>query len=180
MERVILVGAMCSGKTAVGRLVAERLGWGLIDFDETIELSEGRTVAEIFRDQGEQYFRALEAELSHELEKRHGVVLAPGGGWITQPQLVERLRSGSLLVWLKVSPECAWERHLNQSTVERPLLAVENPLEAMRSILSEREALYGRADAIVDTDHRAPSTVAEEVIALLNLRRAAGRSAAHR
>lgn len=180
LERIILIGAMCSGKSTVGRLVAERLEWSLIDFDEAIEASEGQTIADIFRVRGEPYFRRLEAELTAELAGERRVVLAPGGGWITQPELVELLRSGSLLVWLTVSPERAWERHLRQSTVERPLLDGVDPLEAMRSILSAREGLYGQADATIDTDGCDPEAVAGRVVALLNLRREAARSGAHR
>ena len=179
-ERIILVGGMCSGKSTVGRLVAERLTWDFIDFDESIQHSQGRTIAQIFRDDGEPHFRALEAALTLELEEKFGVVLAPGGGWITQPEAVERLRRGSLFVWLRVSPETAWERHRQQSTVERPLLAAADPLEAMRAILVGREALYGQAEAIVDTDDRDPEAVAEAVVAALIRRRLADRSAAHR
>jgi shikimate kinase len=176
LERLILVGGMCSGKSTVGRLTAQHLGWAFIDFDQTIERYQGRTVADIFRDRGEPYFRTLEAELTAEVEQERQVVLAPGGGWITQPELVRRLRPGSLVVWLKVSPESAWERHRQQSTVERPLLAVEDPLEGMRAILLQREGLYAQSDAVIDTDERDPGTVAEEVVALLNLQREAGRS----
>lgn len=180
LERIILVGAMCSGKSTVGRLVAERLGWEFLDFDEAIERSAGQTIPEIFRERGEPHFRTLEAELTAELENERGVVLAPGGGWITQPNLVARLRPGSLVVWLRVSPETAWARHRRQSTVERPLLAVEDPLEAMRALLTRREVLYRQADAAIDTEDRDPRAVAEEVLALLDPRRLADRSAAHR
>lgn len=176
-ERIILVGAMCAGKSTVGRLVAERLGWTLIDFDDLIEASEGRAVAEIFQTRGEPYFRRLEAELTSEMEGEREVVLAPGGGWITHAELVERLRPGSLMVWLKVSPERAWERHRRQATIDRPLLAVEDPLAAMRSILAQREEHYRRADAFVETDARSPGAVAGDVIALLEGRRAGGETA---
>lgn len=180
VERVILVGAMCSGKSTVGRRVAERLEWSFMDFDEAIERAAGRTVAQIFRERGEPGFRALEAELTAEVESEREVILAPGGGWITQPDLVKRLRPGSLMTWLRVSPETAWERHRQQSTVERPLLAVEDPLGAMRAILARREAFYGQADVTIDTDDRDPGAVAAEVLAALDLRRSADRSAAHR
>lgn len=177
LERIILVGAMCAGKSTVSRLVAERLGWSLIDFDDVIEASEDKAIAEIFQTQGEPYFRKLEAELTAEVAGEREVVLAPGGGWITQEDLVERLRPGSLVVWLKVSPERALQRHRRQATVDRPLLAVEDPLAAMRSILAQRERHYRRADAIVDTDTRDPRAVAGEVIALLERRRAGGSTA---
>lgn len=166
-ERIILVGGMCSGKSTVGPLVAGRLAWSLIDFDLAIEACEGRTVAEIFRDRGEPYFRRLEARLTARLVEERRVVLAPGGGWITQGQLVDQLRPASLIVWLQVSPERAWDRHRRQATTERPLLAVEDPLAAMRAILAEREKYYRRADAAVDTDTRDPSAVAADIVALL-------------
>ncbi len=152
-----------------------------MDFDEAIERAAGRTVAQIFRERGERGFRALEAELTAEVENEREVILAPGGGWITQPDLVKRLRRpGSLMTWLRVSPEIAWERHRQQSTVERPLLAVEDPLGAMRAILARREAFYGQADVTIGTDDRDPEAVAAEVLAALERERSADRSAAHR
>lgn len=175
-QRIVLIGTMCSGKSTVGRLVAERLGWGLIDFDRAIEASEGTTIAEIFRDRGERYFRRLEAQLTGQLIDQREVVLAPGGGWVTQRNLVEQLRPASLMVWLRVSPEVAWERHRRQAMVERPLLAVEDPLAALRAILAEREKHYREADAAVDTDVRDPPVVAADIVALLRRRREAVRA----
>lgn len=177
LRRIILVGAMCAGKSTVGRLVAERLGWSLIDFDDVIETSEGKAIAEIFQTQGEPYFRELEAKLTADVADEREVVLAPGGGWITQGDLVERLRPGSLMVWLKVSPERAFERHRRQATVDRPLVAVDDPLLAMRSILAQREQHYRRADVVIDTDGRDPRAVAGDVIASLERRRTGGSTA---
>lgn len=170
IERVILVGFMCSGKSTVGRLLADRLRWGFIDFDEAIEKAQGRTIADIFRRHGEAYFRALEADFTAEVQGVRQVVLAPGGGWVTQPQLVKQLRLDSLLVWLKVSAEGVLERHRRQASVERPLLAVENPLEVIRSTLSARERFYREADAVLDTDDRDQERLAEEIAALVQRR----------
>ncbi len=167
-SRVVLVGFMCSGKSTVGRLLAERLGWDFVDFDQTIEQKENRRVAEIFRDDGETRFRALEAELTQEVEDRDAVVLAPGGGWVTQPGLVERLRPDSLFVWLRVQPETVYARQRLQTAVERPLLAVEQPLEAIRTILEGRLEHYSQADQVVDTDGRDPKEVAAQIAELLS------------
>lgn len=167
VERLILVGFMCSGKSTVGRLVAERLGWEFIDFDETIERAENKRIAEIFRDCGESYFRGLEADLTRRLEHRRNVVLAPGGGWISQQGLVDRLRPGSLIVWLRVRAETVYERYRSETAVERPLLQVDDPLGTMRSILAERTPSYREADEVVDTDDRGPAEVAEEIVAML-------------
>jgi shikimate kinase len=168
IERVVLVGFMCSGKTSVGRALAQRLSWQFIDFDEEIERDQGKRVAHVFRDHGEDHFRRLEAELTEKLRDRRDVVLAPGGGWITQRELVARLRPDSLIVWLLVSPAVVLERALRQPAVERPLLAVDEPDEAVRSLLSARVPLYREADFAVETDNRDPAAVAAEIAELLD------------
>lgn len=173
VDRVILTGFMCAGKTSVGRALAGTLEWAFLDFDETIERREGRRVAEIFRDRGEAYFRACEARLTDEVAGRREVVLAPGGGWAAQPELVRRLRPGSLLVWLRVRPETAHARHLAQGVDARPLLAGADPLEAIVSVLAAREAAYAQADLWIDTDEREPAAIAAEIAARV---RASGRS----
>ncbi len=175
IDRVVLVGFMCAGKSTVGRILADRLGWDFLDFDELIERGQGQTIADIFREHGEQGFRTLEAELTEDFEKRRGVVLAPGGGWMAQPGLVQRLREGSLFVWLRVTVERVLERHREQANVERPLLDVEEPLDEIRALLSAREPFYRTADVVVETDGRDPANVAEEVVVTLRRRRKAAR-----
>src|SRR5690606_7054936 len=105
IERIVLLGVMCSGKSTVAAALARRLEWRLADFDVEIERRDGRSIAHIVDEEGEEYLRSREAELTEELATAEGVVLAPGGGWITQPELLERIRPGTLSVWLRVSPE---------------------------------------------------------------------------
>jgi len=167
IERLVLIGFMCSAKTTVERLVVERLDWDFIDFDEAIERNHRQRIADIFRDYGENHFRVLEVELTAQVAGFRNVVLAPGGGWITQPMLVDKLRLGSLVVWLRIQPEAALERHLRQARVERPLLAVDDPLGVVRSMLSERGPFYELADAVVETDSLTPDEVAAEIVGLL-------------
>ena len=170
-ERVVLVGFMCSGKSTVGRLLADSLGWEFIDFDDAIERAQDQKIADIFREQGEAAFRAMERKLTEELESRRQVVLAPGGGWVTQVDLTHRLQANGLTVWLRVQPHTVYERHRQQEGVERPLLDVENPLEAIESILATRIALYGQADALVDTDGRQPQDLAAEIAEMVDRER---------
>jgi shikimate kinase len=180
IERIVLIGFMYSGKSTVGRLLADRLGWDLIDFDETIERSEKRRIADIFSEQGESYFRRLEAELTEQVEARESVVLVPGGGWVTQPGLVRRLRPSSLFVWLRVRPDTVYSRHARQGLVERPLLALDDPRQAIRSLLAARAPLYGQADVTIDTDDLQASAVADEIARQLKDRRSKSGNEAHR
>ncbi len=163
-DRLILIGFMCSGKSTVGRLAAERLGWDFVDFDEAIEDRTGKRIADIFSEDGEDFFRGLEAEITRQVAELRHVVLAPGGGWITQSGLVDLLRQDSRIVWLRVGPQTVLVRHAAQKRMERPLLAVDDPLATVRSLLSERESLYRLADAVVDTDGCEVEDVVEQVL----------------
>ena len=98
IRRVVLVGFMASGKTEVGRILAERLGWAHVDLDRLIEERAGRRVAEIFAADGEAAFRRLEAEATVEVAARERLVISPGGGWITNPMLLDALGPGTLSV----------------------------------------------------------------------------------
>ncbi len=168
VERVVLVGFMAAGKTSVGRRLAEALGWDFVDFDEVIEARTGATIPEIFRTQGEAAFRAMEARLTDEFGRARGVVLAPGGGWVTQPDLMDRLGDGSLVVWLRISPEEAVRRALADS-VHRPLLAGPEPLARARLLLAEREPFYYLADSAVAVDGRGIEEIAREIVARVRL-----------
>lgn len=169
VERVVLLGFMASGKTTVGRLLAGRLGWRHLDLDEEIERAEGRSVAEIFRDEGEAYFRRLEAGATARLLEAPGTVLTPGGGWVTQPALLDLLPAGTLAVWLRVSPgEVLRRAGGGDEAARRPLLAGPDVEGTVRRLLAEREALYRRAAArAVLTDGRHPVDIAQEIASLV-------------
>lgn len=166
VTRIILVGFMAAGKSTVGAILAERLGWDFIDFDEEIERRTGYTIPEIFRLEGEPAFRALEAELTHEVTRLERVVLAPGGGWITQPGLLDHFGDETLVVWLRITPDEAVRRALRAPT-HRPLLAGGAPLERARLLMHEREPLYRLADVVVDVDGKSAGEVADEIAGLL-------------
>ncbi len=168
VERVVLVGFMAAGKTSVGRRLAQALGWDFVDFDDVIEARTGASIPEIFRTQGEAAFRAMEARLTDEFARARRVVLAPGGGWVTQPDLMDRLGPGTLIVWLRISPEEAVRRALADS-VHRPLLAGADPLARARLLLQEREEFYYLADTAIETDGRGIDDVAREIAARVRL-----------
>jgi shikimate kinase len=147
---LILVGLPGVGKTTIGRAVARRLGRPFLDFDQEIERRAGMEVREIFRLKGEDHFRGLEFALTEELSRSGGMVLSPGGGWITQPRSVELLRSTGRIIYLRASPEAVARRLRRVET--RPLLAGRDPVLALRELYQKRHELYETADAVVDTE----------------------------
>lgn len=149
---VVLVGLPGSGKTTVGRALGQELRRPFLDFDEEIERREGRTVREIFSDDGAAYFRALELRLTEEMRAAGGgMVLAPGGGWVTIPGAVERLRPPAAVIYLAVTPAEALSR-MGPLLNARPLLAGDSPLQAIERLAVERAHIYERvADHVIDT-----------------------------
>lgn len=149
---LVLVGLPGVGKTTVGRMAAARLGMEFLDFDEEIERREGLTVSRIFSEHGERYFRTLERALTAEL-RRHprAMILAPGGGWIENPDVVALLRPPARLVYLRASLHTVLDR-LGAARSDRPLLAGEDPEGALARLYERRRALYEGADHVLDTE----------------------------
>ena len=162
-RRILLVGFMGSGKSAVGRRLARRLRWRFFDQDREVERQAGRSVPEIFREEGESGFRELENAVARRLLGEDRAVIATGGGWPCFPGRLEDLPAGTLSVWLRVSPEVAVARAKGSRTV-RPLLQVEDPLARARTLLEAREPFYRKARWEAGTDHRAPHAVARELV----------------
>lgn len=168
-HRVLLVGFMGSGKTRVGRALAQRLGWSFHDFDEEIEARAGLSIPEIFRRHGEEFFRRMEEEVGKEALQARRAVLASGGGWPVAPGRLEELGPDTFSVWLKVTPEEAVRRAAAEG-VGRPLLAVDDPLSRARALLAEREPFYGKAHAAIDSTEAGPEELAREIEDLMNER----------
>ncbi|MDQ0598281.1 shikimate kinase [Streptomyces canus] len=161
--QAVLVGPMGVGKSTVGRLLAGLLGVGFRDTDDDVEAVEGRTIAEIFGDEGEPGFRAIEKRAVHRALAEHDGVLALGGGAIldadTRTALVA-LRT----VHLSMDVEEAVRRTGLDTARPRPLLA-ENPRERWQELMEARRHLYeGIATAVVATDGRPPEEVARAVL----------------
>jgi len=160
--RVVLVGFMGSGKTTVGRLLAQRLGWSFVDLDHEVVAATGRSVEELFRERGEAAFRELEARAGASALAQEHTVLAPGGGWSLVPGWLEQLPPGSLSVWLRVSPETAVRRATGHGRV-RPLLVGTDPLARARTLLAEREAIYTSAQLHFDAERSRPAALAHRI-----------------
>jgi shikimate kinase len=160
---LILVGLPGAGKTTVGRLVADKLGRSFLDFDEEIEKREAMPIAQIFAAKGEHHFRSLEKKLTVELAKTSGMIVAPGGGWITQPEVVALVCPPARMIYLKLRPETALAR-LGVQRATRPLLIQPDPLGALKSLLAARAAAYEKADVTINSELLSQQAVVDAVL----------------
>lgn len=165
---------MAAGKTSVGRLVAERLEWPLIDLDAEVERVAGRPIPEIFRREGEEGFRELEARVTRELSLPERAVVATGGGWMARPGLRSSWED-AVRIWLHVEAADVLAR-LGGELDSRPMLAGEPPEAAVRDLLEERRREYARAEIRVETTGRTTEEVAEEVLRAVAGRPSDGRT----
>ena len=160
-----LVGMMGSGKTSTGRPLAERLGYGFVDADAVIKQAAGCSIPEIFERAGEAGFRKLESQVLSAISQRHSLVVATGGGVVTQQENWGLLHSG-IVIWLDVVPDQLLQRLKADSTV-RPLLQTDDPEAALNALLNERRPLYAEADLTVVINEETPETVADGILQLL-------------
>jgi shikimate kinase len=160
--KVFLVGPMGSGKSAVGRQLARRLGLAFIDSDEEIQARTGVDIPYIFEREGEAGFRHREAEVIDELTQRDDVLIATGGGAILDPASRARLRERGRVVYLRTSVDQQLARTRRSET--RPLLNNPDPRGTLARLYAVRAPLYAEvAEITVDTDGRKVKSVVEQV-----------------
>jgi len=162
INNIALIGFMGTGKSTVGRLVADQLHFEFIDTDEMIESRARKSISAIFADEGEPAFRKREADLIAELSSRSRVVLSTGGGLGANPGNITSLKQHALVVCLWASPDIIWERVRGQT--HRPLLKEADPPAKIRQLLAAREPFYKQADVILNTEVRSLKEVAQQVL----------------
>ncbi len=175
-HRVYLTGFMGSGKSTIGPILANTLGYGFIDSDKEIERQTGKSVKELFQSHGEEHFRTLERTLLEDLRTKDYMVISLGGGTIADPVTFAAIRDSGVLVYLKSSPEQLFKR-LHHKT-DRPVLVdvsgdrlSEDALRIrIQELYTQREHFYEQADIIIPTDeHRVGITVDQIVKGLSTL-----------
>ena len=147
-----LVGFMGTGKSTVGRAVAQKLGFTLVDSDHEIERQQNKTIPEIFASEGEPAFRAMErafVEGGHPAER---TIVSCGGGLVVQPGMLALLKTKGVVVCLHASIETILARTSRHQ--HRPLLVAENPEERLRTLYSAREPIYKQSGTVILTDSR--------------------------
>jgi shikimate kinase len=162
LVNLALIGFMGTGKTSVGRLVAEPLHFEFLDTDDLIQSRTGRAIADIFAKDGEPVFRALERQIVGELAARTKTVISTGGGLPANPENLDALKAHALVICLWASPEKIWERVRNQS--HRPLLHDPDPQRKIRELLELRAPFYRQADVLINTDQRSAREVAQQIV----------------
>jgi shikimate kinase len=163
-RHLVLVGLPGSGKSAVGKLVAEGLGAKLIDIDGMLSRQMGMPVVQIFGMVGEAKFREMERDAVNAALGGDPCVIVPGGGWAAQPGLLQAAKQSCLTVYLKCTPATAIKR--SEQGEARPLLAGVDPGQKMRALLQEREPFYLQAHHQVNAEKGPAEAVAAEVMAL--------------
>ncbi len=159
---IVLVGMRGSGKTAVGKILAKRLGRELVEMDELIVQKAGMTIPEIVAQHGWEGFRDLEEEVVAGVVKRDNIVIATGGGVVVKEQNVARLKANSLVVWLTAGVDTLLQRIGDDES--RPLLKGKNRREDMEITLAERQPLYQKAaDITIDTENKTPQAIADTI-----------------
>jgi shikimate kinase len=171
-DNIYLVGPMGSGKSAVGRQLARRLGLEFVDSDAEIEARTGVDIACIFDREGEAGFRARERDVLDLLTRQPRTLIATGGGAVLDAATRERLRSRGCVVYLRASVGQQLAR--TRRNRSRPLLNSDDPRETLERLMQQRAALYEEtADLTVDTDGRRVGTVVEEIAGRLAAARGA-------
>src|SRR6185503_5742827 len=159
---IVLVGLMGAGKSTIGRRLAERLGFPFIDADHEIESAAGKSIAEIFADHGEDYFRDGERKVIARLLDGGACVLATGGGAYINDETRELIRKKGVSVWLKAELPLLMSRVSRRSN--RPLLQSDDPQAVMRRLMEERYPIYSTADVTVLSRDVAHSAIVNDVI----------------
>ena len=150
-SNIALIGFMGTGKTAVGKALAEKLGKQFTEVDALIEQRAGKTIPEIFQQDGEIAFRELEIEATGDVAEKENTVIACGGGVVLNQINIDRLRRKSVIVYLTASLEVILKR-TSPDTDERPLLVAEDKTARVAGLLKFRKPFYERAaDITVDT-----------------------------
>lgn len=164
---IVLIGYRCSGKTATGKIIAEKMERLFMDTDVMIEQKAGCSIEDIIAGKGWEYFRTIEKDVIKEISDMDNLVIATGGGVVTDVENVRNLKKKGLIVWLKADSDILKERMVKdkEAGMKRPSLMGNDPLDEIGSVLELRNPLYENAgDLVIETDSVSEIEAAESII----------------
>jgi shikimate kinase len=164
-SNIVLTGFMGTGKSTIGKNIAARLGRKFIDTDTLVEQKSGKTIAALFMERGEPYFRTLEREAIDQVCAEEGLVVATGGGALVNEENVRKLKANGTVICLTATPEIILSRV--QGNTDRPLLQSDDPLGKIRTLLAARADAYAKADLTIDTSCLSVEAVVEKICSRL-------------
>lgn len=162
---IVLVGFMGTGKSAVGRVIAQKLEFHFIDTDDVIEQTSKAKISDIFAEHGEDYFRDLESQAVKSVALMKNQVVATGGGVVLRSSNIDLLRTGGPIFCLTATPKAIWDRV--RSSRSRPLLRGPEPLKKIETLLDKRAPYYALADHQIETTGVSVDRVADEIISYI-------------
>ena len=163
-ENIYLVGFMGTGKSTVGKIVADRLGREFIEMDQLIEKIDGLKITDIFAQKGEKYFRKLEKKVLRDISDKFGRIVSCGGGIMINKDNVGMLKASGKIICLEASPSVIYARTKNYS--ERPLLNTADPQKKILELLELRKPFYKQANFFVDTNNLMPDEIAGKIVSI--------------
>lgn len=173
-ENIYITGFMGSGKSTIGPILANTLGWDFFDLDDVIEKKTGKKITEIFNESGEEFFRKLEHEELKELSGKKNLIISLGGGTIAYHSNFKILKQTGKIVYLKTSLDSVYERLRFKkdrpliNSIEEKNLSREEVLESLNKLLTEREKFYNKADIIIDTDKISVGKTVDKIAKLIS------------
>jgi len=168
-----LTGFMAAGKSTIGPILANTLGWDFLDLDKAIEVQEAMKITEIFETEGDEYFRKKELEMLKSITKKNHLIVALGGGTITNIKNLKLLKETGRLIYLHSSPEIVYKRLVYKR--DRPALLFEGEeipnkeqfLERIKSLMFARKEFYEQADYFIDTNEEAVGKTVDKLARII-------------
>lgn len=164
-KNIVLIGFMATGKSLTSIELAKRRNMAVVSTDDMIIRKEGRSIAEIFKDSGEEHFRRLEAEVVKEIAAKQNTVIDCGGGVVLNPENIRLLKQNGIVICLTSTPEAVYRR--TRKYQHRPLLNTDDPQGKIRELLKEREPCYKQADVTIDTSDLTIGQTVDKIVELL-------------
>lgn len=163
---IALVGMMGAGKSYIGQKLAKALDCEFHDSDACIEQQVGKAIAQIFSNDGEQAFRAMEQDVIYGLLSKKNVVIATGGGAVTTSETLGALKQKGVMIWLNPSLDTIWSRIKDEG--HRPLLDCDHPQDVLENLMDKRRDLYAQAHIQIDDNVLTSEKSVEQVIKAIN------------